>query len=168
MKWCIRWGAKPCARQIRCTEETLMPTALPIAGDVQWVASCGGSVEVSVTTFVDHRLVERLDPRGPGLVAQEAVDAFLGEALLPPPNAGLRLLRPAHDLDSAVPVSGQKHDLSPPGVFLRGIAVAADRLQAVAISGSQRERNPWAHAPDSHAPKSIGIPLGIQMSGAIH
>jgi hypothetical protein len=30
-------------RQIRCTELTLMPTALAIIAAVQWVASLGGS-----------------------------------------------------------------------------------------------------------------------------
>src|SRR4051794_22306806 len=33
------------------TEETLTPTALAIAAPVQWVASCGGSVAVSATTW---------------------------------------------------------------------------------------------------------------------
>src|SRR5215218_865010 len=46
-----RCGAKPCARQMRWTEETLMPAALAIAAPVQWVASCGGSVAVRATTL---------------------------------------------------------------------------------------------------------------------
>jgi hypothetical protein len=46
-----RCGAKPCARQMRWTEETLTPTALAIAAPVQWVASCGGSVAVRATTL---------------------------------------------------------------------------------------------------------------------
>jgi hypothetical protein len=35
---------------MRCTEDTLMPAAAAMAAPVQWVASCDGSVAVSVTT----------------------------------------------------------------------------------------------------------------------
>jgi hypothetical protein len=46
-----RCGCKPCARQIRCTELGLMPTAAAIAAAVQCVVSPGGSpVVVSATT----------------------------------------------------------------------------------------------------------------------
>jgi len=86
--------------------------------------------------LVDHLLAERRDARGSGLVAQEAVDAFLGEAFLPAPHAGLRLLRPAHDLDRAAAIGGQKHDLGPPDMLLRRIAVADDRLKG----GGDRRR----------------------------
>src|SRR5258708_6454319 len=47
---CTRCGCSPCARQIRCTELMLTPTALAIAAAVQCVASLGGSLLVSVTT----------------------------------------------------------------------------------------------------------------------
>src|SRR5512132_987900 len=45
-----RWGCSLCARQMRRTEETLIPVALAIAAAVQWVAWCGGSVAVSAIT----------------------------------------------------------------------------------------------------------------------
>src|SRR5260221_12764878 len=45
-----RCGCSPCARQIRCTELMLTPTALAVAAAVQCVASLGGSLLVSVTT----------------------------------------------------------------------------------------------------------------------
>ena len=45
-----RCGCKLCARQMRCTEPSEMPTALAIARPVQWVAWCGGSVQVNATT----------------------------------------------------------------------------------------------------------------------
>jgi hypothetical protein len=51
LKWRIRCGARPCARQMRCTEETLIPTILATAADVQCFASCGGSVAVRATTL---------------------------------------------------------------------------------------------------------------------
>ena len=45
-----RCGCNLWARQMRCTEPTEMPMALAIARPVQWVASCGGWVQVSATT----------------------------------------------------------------------------------------------------------------------
>ena len=62
-----RCGARPCAFQMRCTEDTLMPAASAMAAPVQWVASCGGSVHDPV----DDLLAERRHPRGTGLVAHD-------------------------------------------------------------------------------------------------
>ena len=45
-----RCGCNLWARQMRCTEPTEIPVALAIARPVQWVAWCGGSVQVSATT----------------------------------------------------------------------------------------------------------------------
>jgi hypothetical protein len=41
---------EPMARQMRCTELTLMPVDLAMAAAVQWVASPGGSALVKATT----------------------------------------------------------------------------------------------------------------------
>src|SRR5262245_31293678 len=41
-----RWGCRPCARQMRCTELTLIPAALAMAAPVQWVAFDGGPAKV--------------------------------------------------------------------------------------------------------------------------
>src|SRR6478672_6250260 len=79
-----RCGCSLCARQMRCTEPTEMPMALAIARPVQWVAWCGGAVQVNATT----RAVVRRDRRLAGLarlVVQQTLDPALGEALLPPP-----------------------------------------------------------------------------------
>jgi len=46
----MRCGARPWARQMRCTEVRLIPTALAISRPVQWVVSPGGSPRVSATT----------------------------------------------------------------------------------------------------------------------
>jgi hypothetical protein len=43
------------ARQIRCTELTLMPAAFAIAAPVQWLAVGGGPAKVSATTPFDGR-----------------------------------------------------------------------------------------------------------------
>ena len=52
------------------------------------------------------------------------------EALLPAPDAGLRLAGPAHDLVGAEPVGRQQHDLGPPDVLLGGVAIPHQRLEA--------------------------------------
>jgi hypothetical protein len=44
-----RCGCRPCARQMRCTEETLMPAAFDIIAAVQCVGSPGGSARVKAT-----------------------------------------------------------------------------------------------------------------------
>src|SRR5450759_2050194 len=50
LNWRVRCGCKPCLRQMRCTELTLMPLALAMATAVQCVVSPGGSVSVAETT----------------------------------------------------------------------------------------------------------------------
>ena len=127
-----------------------MPAALAMAAPVQWVASCGGSVAVRATTRSMTSWPSGANPRRPGLVAQQAVDPFLGEAFLPAPDAGLGLPRPAHDLDRAEAAGRKQHDLGPPGMLLRGVAVADDRLQAAAIDGAESDGDTGAHAPDLH------------------
>jgi hypothetical protein len=111
--------------------------------------------------LVDHLLTERLDARGPGLVPQKAVDALLDEALLPAPDAGLRLAGPAHDRDRADTVHRQQHDLGPPDMLLRAVAVARDYRQTAAVGGGDGEGDAGAHAPDSHASAPAGIPAGF-------
>ena len=46
-----RWGCRPWACQIRCTEARAMPTALAMARTVQWVASPGGGAPVRLSTW---------------------------------------------------------------------------------------------------------------------
>src|SRR5262245_1196336 len=154
-----RCGARPCAFQMRCTEDTLMPAASAMAAPVQWVASCGGSVAVRA---------EQRHPRGTGLVAQQPIDPFLSEAFLPAPDAGLGLPRPAHDLDGAEAARRKQYDLGPPGMLLRGVAVADDRLQAAAIDGAEGDGDTGAHVAESHGPSPSGVPSWIQPSDLIH
>ena len=47
------------------------------------------------------------DARRPGLVAQQAIDTLSHKALLPAPDAGLRLARLPHDRSRADTISGQ-------------------------------------------------------------
>jgi hypothetical protein len=131
-----------------------MPLARAIRSAVQWVVSTGGSASVSATT----RATERRDARGPRLVVQEAVDAFLHEPFLPAPDASLRLAGPAHDLVGADTVGAQEDDRRPPIVFLRGVTVPGDRFKSVADGPRDRDGNSGAHAPDSHGNRNRGIP----------
>src|SRR5512143_1407121 len=50
LKVLIRCGWSLCVHQIRRTELALMPEAAAMAAAVQWVASCGGSPPVRVTS----------------------------------------------------------------------------------------------------------------------
>ena len=118
--------------------------------------------------LVDDLLAQRLEPRRPGLVAQEARDACLGKALLPAPDAGLRLAGRPHDLDRAEAIGRKQHDLGPPGMLLGGVAVAEDRCQTAAIGSGKGYGDTGAHAPDSHAVTPSGIPPRIQPSDLIH
>ena len=153
---------------MRWTELTLMPAAFAIIAAVQWVASAGGSVSGQRDHPLRHLGPERRDARGPRLVAQETFAAFLGEALLPAPDAGLRLARPAHDRDRAEAVGAEQHDLGPPDVLLGRVAVADQRLQAAAVGGRDVEGDSGAHAPDSHAAQLAGIPCRTRPSDFIH
>jgi hypothetical protein len=73
------------------------------------------------------------DARGPRLVVQEAVDAFLHEPFLPAPDAGLRLAGPAHDLVGANTVAAREDDRRP------AKRVSAEALRSLVIA-SRRPR----------------------------
>ena len=117
---------------------------------------------------LSHGCAQRRNARRPHLVAQQAIDALLGEPFLPAPDAGLRLAGPAHDRVGAEPAGAQHHDRRTPNVLLRGVAVPDQRLQAAAIGPCHRQGYSVAHALDSHALVPVGIPIGIQMSDFIH
>ena len=115
-----------------------------------------------------HLRTERRDARGPRLVVQEAVDAFLHEPFLPAPDAGLRLAGPAHDLVGANTVGAREDDRRPPSVFLRGVTVPGDRFKSAADGPRDRDGNSGAHAPDSHGNRNRGIPIRTLLSGKDH
>src|SRR5580704_6427580 len=72
-----------CARQMRCTEPTEMPIALAIARPVQWVAWCGGSVQVNAITRAVGSAASGALPGLRVLSRSKPLDSALGEALLP-------------------------------------------------------------------------------------
>jgi hypothetical protein len=83
-----RWGCSLCARQMRCTEETLIPVASASAAAVQWVAWCGGSVAVSAITrsmivcakggIRDGRVLSRRSPSTPSVMNRSCQRQTLG------------------------------------------------------------------------------------------
>ena len=111
---------------------------------------------------------QRLDARGTRLVAQQSVEPLLDKALLPAPNAGLRLGRAPHNRICADATGGQQHDFSPPDVLLRRVAVLNQGFEPTNIGGRDGEQPSSAHRADSHSDPASGIPSGTQMLGSIH
>ena len=62
-----RCSCSLCARQMRWTEPCERPQALAIAGPVQWVAWCGGSVQVHRDKAKPGRVISFKKKRGRAL-----------------------------------------------------------------------------------------------------
>src|SRR5204863_3855032 len=132
-----RCGCSLCARQMRCTVPTEMPVALAIARPVQWVAWCGGSVQVSATTCA---------------VVSAAIGALPGLRVLSRnrPSTPLSAKRCCHrhyrrpaDADALrhplrrMPIRRGEHDARPLDVFTRPVAVGRDCRQSLALRSAQ-------------------------------
>src|SRR5512135_2215558 len=151
-----RWGCNLCARQMRCTEETLIPVTSAIAAAVHWVAGCGGSLAVSAITR-SMIACSNGGIRDGRLVAQKPVHTIRHEPLLPAPDARLRLAAPAHDLRRAETVRGREDDLRPPDVLLRAVPVRNNRFQTDTVGGADFDADVLAHTPDSRKTRAMGI-----------
>lgn len=115
-----------------------------------------------------HLPAERRDARGAGLVTEKAVDALLHETLLPAPDTGLGCSGLPHDCVGSDAVGAQQHDGRAPDMLLRCIAVPGDRFKPTAVRAGDRDGNSGAHAPDSHANRSKGIPTRTLLLGRDH
>ena len=111
---------------------------------------------------------ERRDARWPGLVAQKPLDAFLHEALLPAPDAGLGLGRSPHDLDRAGAIGAEQNNLGTPDMLLGRVPITQKRLQTAAVGERNFKGNTCAHATDSHTQSLVGIPNRTLVSGGNH
>ena len=111
---------------------------------------------------------QRLDARGPRLVARQPLESFVGEPFLPAPDASFRRARPAHDFVRANAIGRQKHDLAPPHVLLWRVAIPDQSQKPEPIFRRNGERYSCAHPPDSHFASPPGIRNRIQMSDLIH
>ena len=163
-----RCGCSPCARQMRWTELALISTTFAIIAEVQWVASAGGSLWVSVTT----RSVT-LDPSGrirEGRVLSRRRPSY--------PSCMKRSCQrqtqvfdfPVRRMISLVPTpSALNSTISARQTCLCGVLRSrATPFRPTAISGLETDGYSGSHAPNSHASGPLGIPSGIQMSDAIH
>ena len=115
-----------------------------------------------------HLGLKRWNARGSRLVAQKAIDAFGGKALLPAPDAGLGLARASHDLGRADIIGAQQNDLGTPDMLLRRITICDQRPQTRAIRRRNDEGYSGAHVPDSHTLSRKRIPNRTLMSGGDH
>ena len=73
------------------------------------------------------------------LVAQQAIDAFLHETFLPPPDHRLGKVRTAHDLGGPAAVGGGDDHPCAGGVLLPRVAISDDRFGANAILRRNRD-----------------------------
>jgi hypothetical protein len=85
LKWRPRCGWGSCARQMRCTEETLIPIWAAIVAGIQCLASTGGSACVSATTTCSLIAGGRGNRDGQVLFAKQAGHAFVHETILATP-----------------------------------------------------------------------------------
>src|ERR1700730_14211820 len=93
---------------------------------------------------LDNRSLARFAARRAGLVAQQAVHAFLHEPLLPAPHHRLAAAGASLDGVVAQPVRGQHNDARPPHMLLRA-AITTGSLLSVAPSRRWRsQRWIWA------------------------
>ena len=106
---------------MRCTARSEMPTALAMARPVQWVASPGGSEQVSARTRATASPSSGALAGLAGLVAQQAVDALLGVALLPAPDRRAADAGAPGDFQNREPLGGEQDDLGALDVLERTV-----------------------------------------------
>src|SRR5215472_6920137 len=146
-----RCGCSLCARQMRCTEPSEMPMALAIARPVQWVAWCGGSVQVSATT---RAVVSAAIGGLPGL-------RVLSRSRPSTPLSAKRCCQ-RHTVGRLTPTlcatrcadcrSAEASTMCPLDVLARPVAVGCDRRQLLAIRGAQNHTYPLCHMADPPKP----------------
>lgn len=113
---------------------------------VQWVASPGGSAQVSAVTRCTVASGVRRLPGFLVLSCKKPVDVGLGEAPLPAPHR-----RPANPglsrhLRHAQPLGRMHHDPGPRRAYLPLAAIGQDRRQKPAILGREKQANRLCHA----------------------
>src|SRR5256885_12042345 len=121
---------------MRCTEPTEMPIALAIARPVQWVAWCGGSMQVNATTCA---VVSAASGALPGL-------RVLSRNRPSTPLSAKRCCQ-RHTVGRLTPMlcatrcaewrSAEAHDTRPLDMFARPVAVGRNRRQLLALRAAQ-------------------------------
>ena len=115
-----------------------------------------------------NRQRQRRNPRRARPVAQQPVDTFVHEPLLPAPQAGLALAGAPHDLVGAEAVGGQQHDPRSPHMLLRAVPGRHDPLKPSTIGGIHIDDDSCAHPTDSHVREPTGIPHRTLPSDLLH
>ena len=133
-----------------------MPQASAISVPVQRVPSPGGQRHHALG---DLRAKRRY-ARRPGLVAQQARDAFLHVPLLPAPAAGLRLAGPAHNLVGTETLGSSSTISARQACFFGVVAALKNRLQKLAVRRFYSDGNASSPPADSHVRRDPGIPFG--------
>ena len=137
LNWRMRCGCRPCARQMRCTELTLIAGGLGhgggrpvrrLAGRVgRWSARPPGRMTSAPSGGMrDGRVLSRSSPSTPSVMKRSCQRQ----------THGLGLAGPAHDLGGAATVRRQQDDPRPPDVLLRAVPVRHDRLQTGTVGGA--------------------------------
>src|SRR5262249_42115240 len=108
---------------------------------------------------------QRGDARRPTLVAQQARHTFIDIALLPAPDARLRLAGTPHDVVGAQPIRGAQHDLSTPAQLAWAVAIGSDRLQFTPILGAEVKTDVGASHVDPPTVPSISAMTDLRPGG---
>ena len=100
-----------------------------------------------VGRFVRRRLLRQADDLGDalrrdrrlagrtGFIAQQTIDPFVHEALLPAPHAGLGFTSLGHNRRGAQTIVAQQHDACPPDVLLRAQGGRCNVAQSQTVGG---------------------------------
>ena len=153
---------------MRRTALALMPAAFAIMSAVQCVVSPGGSASVSATT--------RSATSGPSGGMREG--RVLSRSSPSTPSAAKRSCQrqtqvfdlPVRRMISIVPTPSALNSTisARQTCFCGRVAVPDQRRQAAAIGRRNGEGYSCAHAPDSHARSTKGIPRRTLLSGGNH
>ncbi len=115
-----------------------------------------------------NRRRERRNPRRARLVAQQPLDTFVHEPLLPAPQTGLALAGAPQDLVGAEAVGGQQHDPRSPHMLLRAVPGRHDPLKPGTIGGIHIDDDSCTHPTNSHVREPTGIPRRTLPSDLVH
>src|SRR6516165_8143428 len=105
---------------------------------------------------------QRCDARRPALVAQQARHTV---ALLPAPDARLRLAGAPHDGIGAQPIRGAEHDFSAPAPLAWAVAIGNDRLQFSPIRRAEVKTDVGASHVDPLLVPSISAMTDLRPAG---
>ena len=106
--------------------------------------------------------------RRPRLGLQKPIHTRLHEALLPTPDAGLRLGRSPHDLRRAATGASEENDVGLPNMLLRAVAAATIDSRRARSSAVTLKEIPVRMPRDSHNSHEHGILKRTLMLGLIH